>query len=40
MAVCKQVGKSSIIVAEYMALRDDILAAENKGYSNFEIEED
>ena len=40
MAVCKHVGKSSIIVAECMALRDDILAAENKGYSNFEIEKD
>ena len=28
---CKHIGKSSINVAEYMTLRDDILAAKNKG---------
>ena len=40
MASCTHVGNSSIIVAECMALRDGILAAKNKGYSNLEIEGD
>ena len=40
MVACKHAGKASIIVAECMALRNDILAAKNKGYSNIEIEGD
>ena len=37
-AACKHVSKSSIIVVEYMTLRDGILDAKNKGYSIVEIE--
>ena len=37
---CKHIGKSSIIVAEFLTLRDDILAAKNKGFLDLEIEGD
>ena len=40
LAGCKHVNKSSIIVAKCMALRDDILVAKNKGYSNLDIKGD
>ena len=40
MVACRHVGNSLIIVVECMALRDGILAAGNKGFSNIEIEED
>ena len=40
MVACKHVGKSLIIVVECMTLRDGILIAKNKGYSNLKIEGD
>ena len=40
MVARKHVGKSSIIVAKCMTLRDAILAAKNKEYSNLKMEWD
>ena len=40
MAACRQIGYSSIIVVEFMVLRDDILAVKKKGFLNLEIEGD
>ena len=34
------IGKSSIIIAECVALRDSVLAAKNNGFLNLEIEDD
>ena len=40
MVACRQIGNSSIIVAECMVLRYDILAVKKKGFLNLEIEGD
>ena len=40
MAACRHLGNTSIILAECLALRDDILAAKNNGFVSLEIEGD
>ena len=40
MTVFKHLGNTSIILAECMAHRDDILAAKNNGFDSLEIEGD
>ena len=40
MVACRHIGNSSIIVAECMTLRDDMLVAKRKGFLNLEIEGD
>ena len=40
MAACRHIGNPSIILAECMALRDDILATKNNGFVSLEIEGD
>ena len=40
MTACKHIDNSSIIIIEFMILRDDILITKNKGFLDLEIEGD
>ena len=40
MTVIRHISNASIIIIEYMTLRDDMLAAKNKKLLNLEIEGD
>lgn len=40
MAASRHIGNASIIIAECMTLRDDMLAAKNNRFLNLEIEGD
>lgn len=40
MAAGRHIGNASIIIAECMTLRDDMLAAKNNRFLNLEIEGD